>query len=58
VYTPTPYHVNQPQVRPVDLSLDDEAALAWIEETYRNEPGFRPMAEYEAERAAELAKRS
>jgi catechol 2,3-dioxygenase-like lactoylglutathione lyase family enzyme len=58
VYTPTPYHVSQPQVRPVDLSLDDEAALAWIEENYRNEPGFRPIAEYEAERAAELADRS
>lgn len=57
VYVNTPFHVDQPQGKPVDLFLDDEELLAWTAEAFADEPGFRPIAEYEAERAAELGTR-
>lgn len=57
VYADTPFHVTQPQVRPVDLFLDDDELLTWTTDTFGDEDGFRPMTDYEAERATELAER-
>lgn len=57
VYANTPFHVNQPQVRPVDLFLDDDELLAWTTDTFADEPGFGPMDDYESQRAEQLAER-
>lgn len=57
VYADTPFHVDQPQVRPVDLFLDDDELMAWTTETFSDQGGFRPKADYEAERAKALAER-
>ena len=46
------------ELKPVDLFLDHDAHLAWTKETFADEPGFRPKADYEAERAEHLARRS
>lgn len=54
IFANTPFHVNQPQVRPVDLFMDDDELMAWTTETFGDQPGFRPIADYEAERAAAL----
>lgn len=58
VYADTPFHVTQPQVRPVDLFLDDDELMAWTEETFSTESGFQPKQDYEAGRAEELSNRS
>lgn len=51
VFCDTPWHVQQPQVRPWDPSKSDEVVLAAVEAEFRGEPEFRPMEEYRAERA-------
>lgn len=40
VFWDTPWHVSQPQGEVWDTSLDESAALAWVEETFKDEPGF------------------
>lgn len=57
IYADTPFHVDQPQAIPVDLFLDDDQLLAWTTETFGDEPGFQPKADYEAARATHLAER-
>ncbi len=45
VFWDTPWHVQQPQGKVWDASLDRDAALSWVEENFAEEPGF---AEHEA----------
>lgn len=54
VYANTPFHVEQPQVRPVDLFLDDDELLEWTKETFGDVPGFQPISDYQAERVKAL----
>ncbi len=40
IFIDTPWDVDQPQGIPWDPELDEESALEWVEETFKNEPGF------------------
>ena len=40
VFWDTPWHVDQPQGKVWDPALNEEAALAWVEENFRDEPSF------------------
>ena len=40
VFWDTPWHVEQPQGKVWDASLDKDAALAWVEENFSAEAGF------------------
>ena len=42
VFWDTPWHVDQPQAKVWDPELDEPAALAWVEENFRDEPSFVP----------------
>ena len=55
VYAATPFHVTQPQVRPVDLFLDDDDLMVWTTETFGDQAGFQPIERYQTERAEHLA---
>jgi catechol 2,3-dioxygenase-like lactoylglutathione lyase family enzyme len=56
VFLDTPWHVAQPQARPLDLSLDDAEIEAWTEASYRDEPRFGPIEQFYADRAEHLAR--
>jgi catechol-2,3-dioxygenase len=51
VFCDTPWHVKQPQARGWDPSMSDEEVLARVEADFKDEPEFRPMEDYRAERA-------
>ncbi len=51
VFWDTPWHVAQPQGKPWDTELDQEAALAWVRENFGDEPTFEPRGDYFARRA-------
>lgn len=55
LFLDTPWHVQQPQFVPLDLSMSDEAIVAWTKERFANEPAFSPLADYQAERARFLS---
>jgi len=55
VFWDTPWHVAQPMARPWDPAMNEEQALAWIEENFRGAPGWGPVEEYREQRRAELA---
>jgi catechol 2,3-dioxygenase len=57
VYAETPFHVDQPQVRPVDLSMSDDDAAAWVQQEFADAPGFRSKEDYVQERLDQLAQR-
>lgn len=42
-FVDTPWHVRQPIVAPLDLSLPDEEILAQTKEAYEGTPDFQPM---------------
>lgn len=50
VFWDTPWHVRQPQGKPWDTSLTKAQALAWAEDTFKDEPGFEPREAYYARR--------
>jgi catechol 2,3-dioxygenase len=54
VFCDSPWHVKQPQGQGWDPSMSDAEVLADIEEKFRDEAEFRPMAEYQAEKAIEF----
>jgi catechol-2,3-dioxygenase len=43
VFWDTPWHVQQPQGKVWDTALEQDAALAWVEENFSAEPGFENM---------------
>ncbi len=51
VFCDTPWHVKQPAARGWDPTLSDEEVLASVEAMFRDDSEFRPMADYQAERA-------
>lgn len=48
-YTGTPWYVPQPAAEPLDLSQCDEDVARTTQERYGKRPGFRPIAEWEAD---------
>lgn len=54
LYIDLPWYVNQPMRVPVDLSLDDDALMRWLEAHARSLPGFRPRSEWRAEMARRM----
>ena len=54
-FVDTPWYMKQPIVAPLDFSLSDDEILRVTEETYRDTEGFRPMSEWRAEAARDLA---
>jgi catechol-2,3-dioxygenase len=51
VFCDTPWHVQQPQLKPWDPTRPDAEVLAAVEAAFRDEPEFMPMERYRAERA-------
>ena len=49
VFWDTPWHVEQPQGKVWDTTLDRETALAWVEENFSEEPNFSKHEEAGAE---------
>jgi catechol-2,3-dioxygenase len=45
VFWDTPWHVAQPQGKPWDPSLNEDSALAWVEENFSDEPSFAPQGQ-------------
>lgn len=43
VFWDTPWHVQQPQGKVWDASLDRESALEWVESNFSEEAGFAPQ---------------
>jgi len=48
VFTDSPFHVRQPQLHPLDLSMSDDEIRRATEERFGSEPGFMPMEEFSA----------
>lgn len=46
-FVDTPFHVSQPQGKPTDLDLDDEALVAKTREDFSGEPEFGPYTEWQ-----------
>ena len=55
VFTETPWHVDQPARFEIDLGLPDEALIAATEAAIRDQPGFRPVADWRAGHRREMA---
>ena len=51
VYCHTPWHVPQPHVFPIDMSLSNEEIMMQTEAHCRADPGFKPVADREREMA-------
>jgi catechol 2,3-dioxygenase len=49
LYVHSPWYVPQPITDPLDLSQSDDEIMRLTEATYRERPGFRPMAQWQAE---------
>jgi len=58
VFCDTPWHVQQPQARPWDPALSDDALLNWTRETFAEEPGFSDISEFYRARKEQLDKGS
>jgi catechol 2,3-dioxygenase len=54
VFCDSPWHVPQPQLKPIDLSLSDAEIHAQTEAAFRDEPGFGPIDDYYRSRAEAL----
>ncbi len=57
VFCDTPWHVQQPQGRPWDLSKSDAELRDWTQSEFEKEPGFGPIEAFYAERADRLRDR-
>ena len=58
VFIDTPWHVKQPQGRPLDLSRPNEEIIATTRETFANEPEFGDIARFYDARSRHLATRA
>jgi catechol-2,3-dioxygenase len=54
-FVDTPWHVRQPVVDALDLSLSDEEILAQTEASYKETPDFEPMESWKESLALRLA---
>jgi catechol-2,3-dioxygenase len=57
IFCDTPWHVQQPQAKPLDFSKSDEELEAWTRAEYEGEPGFGPIEAFYAARDAHLKSR-
>ena len=57
IFIDTPWHVQQPQGEPLDLSTSDEEIVAKTEAAFRDRPEFGPIDEFYERRSAYLANR-
>ena len=57
VFCDTPWHVRQPQAKPLDLTKSDEELRDWTQSEFEKEPGFGPIDVFYAERAERLRQR-
>ena len=55
VFWDTPWHVAQPMARPWDPGMNEQEALAWVEEEFKDDPGFMPAEDYHRQLASEMA---
>ena len=58
VFCDTPWHVAQPQGKPWDPSMSEEALLAWTEKEFGDEPGFGPIEDFYAAHTERMRKHS
>lgn len=54
VYVDTPWHVQQPQIRPLDLTQSNEEIRAYTLAEFESEPGFEDIADFTERRARAL----
>ena len=54
IFIDTPWHVTQPQGRPLDFNLSNDEIVAWTRETFGAEPGFGPIDSFYQRRADRL----
>lgn len=57
-FVDTPWHVAQPCGVPLDLSLDDEAIMAFTEDLIKDDPTRKPFAQWREEFAEKIEGRS
>lgn len=57
VFVDTPWHVQQPQARPLDLTKSNEEIVAATRQTFVDEPGFGDLDTFYARRSEHLAER-
>ena len=57
VFIDTPWHVAQPQGKPLDLDRSNDEIERWTEEAFGGEPEFGSLPEFYARRAEHLAGR-
>lgn len=55
VFWDTPWHVAQPQGKPWDISMNEQEALQWVEDSFHDEAGFGPREDYYEKRRADAA---
>jgi catechol-2,3-dioxygenase len=56
LFIDTPWYVDQPLRIPMDMSLPDADLWKWAEDGARRLPGFKPVAEWEAEVARRMGR--
>jgi catechol-2,3-dioxygenase len=54
VFCDSPWGVQQPQVRPWDLSMNEDDLRRRTEEEFKDEPGFKPVEQFYAEHRRKL----
>lgn len=54
VYVETPWHVQQPQIRPLDLTLSNDEIYAYTLTEFGSEVGFEKIEDFTKRRAAAL----
>jgi catechol 2,3-dioxygenase len=55
VFIDTPWHVAQPQGKPLDFTMTDDELVAWTQENFRDQPHFGPISEFYQSRADHLS---
>jgi catechol 2,3-dioxygenase len=58
VFLDTPWHVQQPQAKPLDLTKSNDEIVAATHSAFADEPEFSNLAEFYDQRAAHLAERA
>ena len=57
VFIDTPWHVQQPQAKPLDLTKSNEEIVATTQAFFADEPEFGDLGEFYERRGAHLAER-
>jgi catechol-2,3-dioxygenase len=54
LFVDTPWYVQQPLRIPMDMNLSDSQLWKWAETEARNQPGFKPVADWSADMARRM----